>query len=66
MYVIDPEGKLIYSGAIDNRPTTDAEDIKGAENFVSDPLSAAMAGKPVAMLRRAYGCSVKYRLSVPT
>ena len=62
MYVIDPQGKLIYSGAIDNRPTPDREDIKDADNYVSGALSAAMSGKPVAnSYTRAYGCSVKYR-----
>jgi peroxiredoxin len=62
MFVIDPSGKLIYSGAIDNRPTPDASDIKGADNYVSDALTASMAGKPVAMpYTRSYGCSVKYR-----
>ena len=62
MYVIDPQGKLIYSGAIDNRPTPDVGDIQGADNYVSDALSAAMSGKPVAnSYTRAYGCSVKYR-----
>lgn len=62
MYVIDPQGKLIYSGAIDNRPTPDADDIKGADNYVADALSEAMAGKPVASpYTRAYGCSIKYR-----
>lgn len=62
MFIIDPQGKLIYSGAIDNRPTADADDVHGADNYVSDALSAAMAGKPVANpYTRAYGCSVKYR-----
>jgi peroxiredoxin len=62
MFIIDPQGKLIYSGAIDNRPTADAGDIQGADNYVSDALTAAMAGKPVAnSYTRAYGCSVKYR-----
>jgi peroxiredoxin len=62
MYVIDPSGKLIYSGAIDDRPTPDTTDIQGANNYVSDALTQAMAGKPVAMpYTRAYGCSVKYR-----
>jgi hypothetical protein len=62
MYVIDPAGKLIYTGAIDNRPTPDTEDIKGADNYVNDALTAAMAGRPVAMpYTRSYGCSVKYR-----
>jgi hypothetical protein len=62
MYIIDPQGKLISSGAIDNRPTPDVDDIHGADNYVSDALSAAMSGKPVANpYTRAYGCSVKYR-----
>lgn len=61
MYVIDPEGKLIYEGAIDNRPTTDVSDINGADNYLSDALTEAMAGKPVEHpYTRSYGCSVKY------
>lgn len=61
MYVIDPNGKLIYAGAIDNRPTTDVDDVKGATNYVTDALSAAMAGRPVSVTyTRPYGCSVKY------
>jgi peroxiredoxin len=62
MYVIDPGGKLIYAGAIDNRPTTDVDDVKGATNYVSAALSAAMAGQPVGVAyTRPYGCSVKYQ-----
>ncbi len=62
MYVIDPEGKLIYEGAIDDRPTPDVSDIKGADNYLNDALTEAMAGKPVLQsYTRAYGCSVKYR-----
>ena len=62
MIVIDPAGKVIYDGAIDNRPTPDPEDIKGADNYVSDALTASMAGRPVnPALTRPYGCSVKYR-----
>jgi hypothetical protein len=61
MYVIDPSGKLIYSGAIDDRPTPDPDDVRGAHNYVSDALTEAMAGKPVATpYTRPYGCSVKY------
>jgi hypothetical protein len=62
MIVIDPGGKVIYDGAIDDRPTPDPEDIRSAHNFVSDALSDAMAGKPVATpYTRSYGCSVKYQ-----
>jgi peroxiredoxin len=61
MYVIDPSGKLIYSGAIDNKPTADRDDIKGATNYVQAALTEAMAGKPVTTPNsRAYGCSIKY------
>jgi hypothetical protein len=61
MFVIDPTGKLIYQGAIDNKPTTDQADLKGAQNYLNDALNAAMAGKPVAVeSTRPYGCSVKY------
>lgn len=61
MYVINPKGDLIYSGAIDNKPTTDLADIAGATNYVQAALDEAMAGKPVATpTSRAYGCSIKY------
>jgi peroxiredoxin len=61
MFVIDPTGKLIYQGAIDNKPTTDQEDLKGADNYLNDALNASMSGKPVALATtRPYGCSVKY------
>jgi len=61
MIVIDPSGKIVYEGAIDNRATPDQSDIKGADNYLNDALSAAMAGKPVAVDHtRPYGCSVKY------
>jgi peroxiredoxin len=61
MFVIDPNGKLIYSGAIDNKPTANPDDIKGATNYVKTALEEAMAGKPVTTpTSRAYGCSIKY------
>jgi hypothetical protein len=61
MFVISPQGVLIYDGAIDDKPTTDLADVPGAANYVSLALEEAMAGKPVAMAAtRPYGCSVKY------
>jgi alkyl hydroperoxide reductase subunit AhpC len=62
MVVINPQGVVIYSGAIDDRPTTDLQDVQGATNYVSLALEQAMAGKPVQTpATRPYGCSVKYR-----
>ena len=61
MFVIDPSGKLIYAGAIDDHATPDVDDIKVSKNYVSEALSQAMAGGTVATsYTRPYGCSVKY------
>jgi len=61
MFVITPEGKLVYAGAIDDKPTTSNEDVKTAVNYVRNALAQLAAGKPVdPALTRAYGCSVKY------
>jgi peroxiredoxin len=62
MFVIDPSGKVVYSGAIDDHPTTDVSDIKESKNYVSAALTESMAGQPVAVsYTRPYGCSVKYQ-----
>lgn len=61
MFVISPQGTLLYTGAIDDKPTPDAGDIAAAKNYVSQALTEAMAGKPVSEpATTAYGCSVKY------
>jgi hypothetical protein len=61
MFVINPQGQLIYEGAIDDRPTTDLSDVSGATNYLALALEQAMAGKPVdTTATRSYGCSVKY------
>ncbi len=62
MFVIDPDGKVIYAGGIDNIRSTDTADVAKAENYVKAALDAAMAGKPVATATSApYGCSVKFK-----
>jgi peroxiredoxin len=61
MFVIDPTGKLVYMGAIDDKPSPDPDTLKGAHNYVSEALEEAMSGKPVTTpVTRSYGCSVKY------
>ena len=61
MVVINPQGVIIYSGAIDDKPTTDLQDVPNATNYVSQALQQSMAGKPVqTAATRPYGCSVKY------
>jgi peroxiredoxin len=61
MFIIDPSGKLIYDGAIDDQPTPDPASVALAKNYVSQALTEAMAGRPVSVqTSRPYGCSVKY------
>jgi hypothetical protein len=65
MFVINPDGKLIYEGGIDNLANTDPSDIPSdipaATNYVRAALDESMAGKPVSVATsRPYGCSVKY------
>ena len=61
IFIISPQGTLIYNGAIDDRPTTDESDVKGAKNYLTAALEEATSGKPVSSpTSRPYGCSVKY------
>ena len=61
MFVINPQGILIYDGAIDDKPTTDIDDVATAKNYVRLALEEAMAGEQVKTpVTRPYGCSVKY------
>ena len=59
MYIVDPEGKLVYRGAIDNRPLGKG---RGTEvNYVDKALADLGAGRAVATSEtKPYGCSVKY------
>jgi hypothetical protein len=62
MYIIDSSGKLVYNGAIDDKRSTNPEDVKTAKNFVSAALDEMKAGKPVSVASTApYGCTIKYR-----
>jgi cytochrome oxidase Cu insertion factor (SCO1/SenC/PrrC family) len=62
MYLIDPQGVLLYNGAIDDKPSTDVADIEGSTNYLIQALLEARDGDPVSQpTTRPYGCSVKYR-----
>jgi hypothetical protein len=61
MFVIAPDGKLVYMGGIDSIPSADAEDIAKATPYVKVALNEAMSGSPVTNAStKPYGCSVKY------
>jgi peroxiredoxin len=61
MFVIDPAGKVVYSGAIDDRRSARESDRKIANNYVRAALNESLAGKAVTIASTTpYGCSVKY------
>lgn len=61
MYVIDPNGKLVYAGGIDDKRSANPADVKTAKNFVRAALDETLAGKPITVATSTpYGCSIKY------
>ncbi len=62
MYIVDPQGRLIYAGGIDSIASARADDIPKATQHVKVALGEALAGKPVsAPTTQAYGCTIKYK-----
>ena len=62
MFVINPEGKIIYEGAIDSKATPNPADIASSTNYVKVALDESLGGKPVSNANtKPYGCSVKYK-----
>ena len=61
MFVINPEGKVIYEGAIDSKASPNPADIPSSTNYVKVALDESLAGKSVSTPNtKPYGCSVKY------
>jgi hypothetical protein len=62
MYIIDPAGKVVYNGAIDDKRSTNVEDVKTSKNYVVAALEEMKAGKAVTTASTTpYGCTIKYK-----
>jgi peroxiredoxin len=62
MFVINPEGKVVYEGAIESKATPNPADIPNSTNYVKVALDESISGKPVTTATtKPYGCSVKYK-----
>lgn len=62
MYVIDPTGKLVYNGAIDDKRSANPDDVKTSRNLVVAALEDLRAGRPVSNpVNVPYGCTIKYK-----
>lgn len=67
MRIIDAEGRLIFVGGIDDKPTSKVEDLEGANNYVQAALADHKAGRPVATaFAQPYGCAIKYPETIGT
>jgi peroxiredoxin len=61
MYIVNAQGRVVYQGAIDDRPTANPASLQGASNYVRAALADIRAGRPVATPETTpYGCTVKY------
>ncbi len=61
MFVISPEGNVVYKGAIDDNPSPNPKAVEGARNLVLAALDDISSGRSVAVPQTSpYGCSVKY------
>jgi peroxiredoxin len=59
MYIIDPKGRIVYEGAIDDSPLGKKK--VGVVNYVDNALAELTAGKAVSTAKtKPYGCTVKY------
>ena len=62
MYVIDPTGKVVYNGAIDDKRSANPDDVKTSRNLLVAALEDMRAGRPVAnAVNVPYGCTIKYK-----
>jgi peroxiredoxin len=61
MFVIDPKGEIVYSGAISDNPTMSAREARAARNYVRAALEDLAAGRKVATAStRPFGCTIAY------
>jgi peroxiredoxin len=60
MFVINPQGRVVYAGGIDDVPTNKVEDLPRAKQLVQAALADLKAGRAVGIpASRPYGCAVK-------
>lgn len=61
MFVIDPKGELVYSGAISDNPTRSVKEARASRNYVRAALEDLAAGRKIATSStRPFGCTIAY------
>lgn len=60
-FIIDPEGILIYQGALDNQPDASVSQDETFQNYIDLAMDDALNGREVAIpTTQPYGCPIKY------
>lgn len=61
MFIIDPDGVLIYQGAIDSIRSTNPDDISKADPYILNAINNIISNESITVgTTRPYGCSIKY------
>jgi peroxiredoxin len=63
MYIVNPEGKIVYQGAIDDNPSASPQTVAKAKPLFASALNKVIEGKDIPADKSTtdpYGCSVKY------
>jgi peroxiredoxin len=61
MAIVDPAGRLVYLGAIDDQPRVEANSLANAKSYVDQALTELSQNKPVSIpTSEPYGCSLHY------
>lgn len=61
MYIIGPDGTLLYKGGIDDRPRAPQDETASIPSYVGLALDAALNGEEIEVTSaQPYGCDVKY------
>jgi peroxiredoxin len=64
MVIVNPEGKIVYEGAIDSKASPNPADIPSSTNYVKAALDESLGGKPVSNAQtKPYGCHITYKSS---
>ena len=62
LYIVNPQGMLVYAGGIDSIASARVSDIEKATNHVKAALADIAAKRPIAQaVTKPYGCTIKYK-----
>jgi hypothetical protein len=62
IFIVDPEGTLVYAGGIDSMASAQVDDVGAAVNYVNQALADIFDGRPIGTAAtRPYGGTIAYQ-----